>query len=124
VRGAERQRAWSEGCSLHAGDVIAEHDRDCSRTARRTPEDIAEASDGVGASPDASMAPDDSLPWSTLDDAFAAAKGLRGDTPGPAHCIDYNQETRCAVMDLRHKHYFLRTNTTEAILSTSTVRRA
>ena len=28
VRGAERQRAWSEGFSLHAGVVIAEHDRD------------------------------------------------------------------------------------------------
>jgi hypothetical protein len=28
VRGAERLRAWSEGFSLHAGVVIAEHDRD------------------------------------------------------------------------------------------------
>jgi hypothetical protein len=28
VRGAERLRAWSDGFSLHAGVVIAEHDRD------------------------------------------------------------------------------------------------
>jgi hypothetical protein len=28
ARGAERLRAWSEGFSLHAGVVIAEHDRD------------------------------------------------------------------------------------------------
>jgi len=28
VRGAERLRAWCEGFSLHAGVVIAEHDRD------------------------------------------------------------------------------------------------
>ena len=28
VRGAERLRAWHEGFSLHAGVVIAEHDRD------------------------------------------------------------------------------------------------
>jgi hypothetical protein len=28
VRGSERLRAWSEGFSLHAGVVIAEHDRD------------------------------------------------------------------------------------------------
>ena len=28
VRGAERLRAWFEGFSLHAGVVIADHDRD------------------------------------------------------------------------------------------------
>src|SRR5688572_7728986 len=28
VRGAEKLRAWCEGFSLHAGVVIAEHDRD------------------------------------------------------------------------------------------------
>jgi hypothetical protein len=38
VRGAEKLHAWCEGFSLHAGVVIAEHDRDALERLCRSPE--------------------------------------------------------------------------------------
>jgi hypothetical protein len=63
VRGAERLRAWCEGCSLHAGVVIADHDRDALERLCRYGARPAFALDRLAWTPDGRISYKLKRPW-------------------------------------------------------------